>query len=156
MRRIVQHGVGGLLFQAGNITVTHSRISDRLINNLTNIRSGVGIVKRTCVPHAFPHTTIVTSCPRYNISTVMEMTPVLGLGVRLEGVSDDDGGELILGSPAEVRNSRVIVDGDMWSTEDVFLGNGMEDTVSFGGRINGSRCGCNHVGIGRALCSEKL
>lgn len=120
--RIVQHGVGGLLFQSGNITVSHSKISDRLINNLTNIRSGVGIVKRT-----------------YNISTVMEMTPVLGLGVRLEGVSDDDGGELILGSPLEVRNSRVIVDGDMWSTEDVFLGNGMEDTVSFGGRINGSR-----------------
>lgn len=120
--RIVQHGVGGLLFQSGNITITHSKISDRLINNLTNIRSGIGIVKRT-----------------YNISTVMEMTPVLGLGVRLEGVSDDDGGELILGSPMEVRNSRVIVDGDMWSTEDVFLGNGMEDTVSFGGRINGSR-----------------
>ena len=112
----MQHGVGGLLFQSGNITITHSKISDRLINNLTNIRSGVGIVKRT-----------------YNISTVMEMTPVLGLGVRLEGVSDDDGGELILGSPMEVRNSRVIVDGDMWSTEDVFLGNGMEDTVSFGG-----------------------
>lgn len=119
--RFARHATGGLLLQVGTMTLEYAQNSSILINNLTKIRGGPGVPTR-----------------RFTLTSVLESTPLAGRGVRLEGVVDDAGGVLVLGSPPSLRNATVVVDGDFSSTEDMVLGDGHEDIITVLGRISAS------------------